>query len=162
MLAAKHYNTLMIPNVHLMNNDGDPFDDPKRYRRIVGKLNYLIVTRPNIAFFVSIVSQFMAAPAVKHWAASEQILCYLKGVSGLGLLYNNHGHTRLECFTDVAWAGSNIYRRSTIVFCVLVGGNLILWRSKKQNVVSRSSAETEYIAMSQSTCEIMWIHNLLT
>ncbi|WMV44756.1 hypothetical protein MTR67_038141 [Solanum verrucosum] len=152
----------MVPNVQLMKDDGDLFDDPERYRRLVGKLNYLSVTRPDIAFAVSVVSQFMSSPTIKHWAALEQILCYLKGAPGLGILYSNHGHTRVECFADADYAGSKIDRRSTTGYCVFVGGNLVSWRSKKQSVVSRSSAESEYRAMSQSTCEIMWIHHLLT
>ncbi|XP_019230936.1 PREDICTED: uncharacterized protein LOC109211811 [Nicotiana attenuata] len=120
------------------------------------------MTRPDIAFAVSMVGQFMSAPTVKHWEALEQILCYLKGAPGLGILYSNHGHSRIECFADADWAGSKIDRRSTTGYCVFVGGNLVSWRSKKQNVVSRSSAESEYRAMAQSTCEIMWIHYLLT
>ncbi|XP_060210064.1 secreted RxLR effector protein 161-like [Lycium barbarum] len=152
----------MSPGVHLMKDDGDPFDDPKRYRRLVGKLNYLIVTRPDIAFAVSVVSQFMSAPTVKHWEALEQILCYLKRAPRLAILYSNHGYTRVECFADADYAGSKIDGRSTTGYCVFVGGNLISWRSKKQGVVSRSSAESEYRAMSQSTCEIMWIHHLIT
>ncbi|XP_049344160.1 secreted RxLR effector protein 161-like [Solanum verrucosum] len=151
----------MVPNVHLMK-DGNPSDNPERYRRIVGKLNYLTVTRPDIAFAVSVVSQFMSAPTVEHWAALEQILCYLKRAPGLGILYSNHNHTHIECFADADWAGSKINKRSTTGYCIFVGGNLVAWRCKKQNVVSRSSAESEYRVMSQSTCEIMWIHHLLT
>uniref|UniRef100_A0A0V0GVX2 Putative ovule protein n=1 Tax=Solanum chacoense TaxID=4108 RepID=A0A0V0GVX2_SOLCH len=104
----------------------------------------------------------MFAPTVEHWAAFEQILCYLKRAPGLGILYSNHNHTRIECFADVDWAGSKINRRSTTGYCIFVGGNLVAWRSKKRSVVSRSSAESKYRAMSQSTCEIMWIHHLLT
>ena len=145
----------MIPNVHLTKDDGDPFDNPERHKRLVGKLNYLTVTLPDIAYVVSIVSQFMSAPTVKHWAALEQILCYLKRAPGLGILYTNHRHAQIECFTDVDWAGSKADGRSTTGFCVFVGGNFVSWKSKKQNVVSRSSAESEYRAMAQATCEIM-------
>ena len=81
---------------------------------------------------------------------------------GRGISNNNHGHNRLECFIDVDWAGSKEDRRSTSGYCVFVEGNLVSWKSKKQSVVSRSSAEFEYRAMTQSTCEIMWLHQLLT
>lgn len=81
-----------------MRGDDDPFNDPKGYRRLLGKLNYLSVTRLGIAFVVSVVSQFIFAPTVKHWEALEHILCYLKGALRLGVLYNNHDHTCVECF----------------------------------------------------------------
>ncbi|KAK2974296.1 hypothetical protein RJ640_016782 [Escallonia rubra] len=159
--GTKPCNTPMNPSVHLTKDDGDRLDDPEKYRRLVGKLNYLIVTRPDIAYAVSTVRQFMSEPTVKHWAALEQILCYLKGAPGLGLLYSNHGHSYIECFSDADWAGSKLDRKSTTGYCVFVGGNLVSWKSKKQSVVSRSSAESEYRAMAQSTCEVMWICHLL-
>ena len=102
----------------------------------------------------------MSSPTVDHWATVEQILCYMKGAQGRGILYSNHGHNRFECFMDVDWAGSKVDRRS-ITGCVFVGGNLVSWKSKKQSVVSRSSATFEYRAMTQSKCEIMWLHQLL-
>ena len=80
---------------------------------------------------------------------------------GLGILYSNHGHNRVECFTDADWTRSKEDRRSTSDYCVFVGGNLVSWKSKKQGVVSRSSAELEYRAMTQFVCEIMWLHRLL-
>ncbi|RVW36659.1 Retrovirus-related Pol polyprotein from transposon RE1 [Vitis vinifera] len=133
-IEAKPCTTPMVPNVQLMPDDGDPFYNPERYRRVVGKLNYLTVTRPDIAY--------AKAP-------------------GLGILYNSQGHTRIECFSDADWAGSKFDRRSTTGYCVFFGGNLVAWKSKKQSVVSRSSAESEYRAMAQATCEIIWIHQLL-
>ena len=73
----------------------------------------------------------MSSPIVDHWAVVEQILCYLKEASRRGILYSYHGHNRLECFTNVDWAGSKEDRRSTIGYCVFVGGNLVSWKSKK-------------------------------
>jgi len=67
----------------------------------------------------------------------------------------------LNVFQMLNWAGSKVDRRSTTGYCIFVGGNLVSWRSKKQSVVSRSSAELEYRAMAQSVCEVMWILQLL-
>ena len=134
----------MIPNICLAKDDGDPYDDPERYRKLIGKLNYLMVmTRPNIVFAVSVVSKFMLAPTVKHWAALEQILCYLKGTPELDILYRDPGYIAFECFSNADWAGSKSDRRSTTGYCVFVEENLMSWKIKKQNVVSRSSAESE-------------------
>ena len=77
------------------------------------------------------------------------------------ILYSNHGHDRLECFTDIDWVGSKENKRSSTGYCVFIGTNLVLWKSKKQSIVSRSSAESEYRAMTRSVCEIIWLHQLL-
>ena len=150
----------MVQGVHL-TREGETFENPERYRRLVGKLNYLIVTRPDIAHSINVVSQYMSAPMVDHWVAIEQILCYLKRASGRGILYSNRGHNKIECFTDADWAGSKEDRRSTSGYYVFVGGNLVSWKSKKQEVVSCSSVKSEYRAMTRSVCEIMWLHQLL-
>ena len=159
-LGLKPCNSPMVLGVHLTTK-GKTFEDPERYRRLVGKLNYFTITRPNIAHSIGVVSQYMSSPIVDHWAAIEKILCYLQGALRHGILYSNHGHNRLECFTDVDWAGSKEDRRSTSGYYVFVGGNLVSWKSKKHCVVSQSSAESEYKVMAQSVCEIMWFHQLL-
>ena len=89
-LVAKPCHSPIAQRLHL-TREGKLFEDPERYRRLIGKLNYLTITRPNIAYSVSVVSQYMSSPTVDHWAAVEQILCYLKGALGRGILYNNHG-----------------------------------------------------------------------
>ncbi|KAK9062929.1 hypothetical protein SSX86_003558 [Deinandra increscens subsp. villosa] len=151
----------MIPNGRLGAHEGDPLADAEKYRRIVGKLNYLTITRPDIAFPVSVVSQFMSSPRTSHWEAVCHILKYLKGAPGRGILYQNNGHHTVEGFTDADYNGDPTSRRSTTGYCIRVGGNLVSWKSKKQSVVSRSSAESEYRAMAQTTCELVWVRNLL-
>ena len=89
----------MVQSLYLIR-EGELFGDLERYRRLVGKLNYLAVTHPDIAHSVNVVNQYMFSPIVDHWATVEQILCCLKGVSRNGILYGNHGHNRIECFTD--------------------------------------------------------------
>ena len=98
-LGVKSYSSPMVSSAHL-TREGKTFEDPERYRRLVGKLNYLTVTRLDITHSVSVVTQYMSAPTIDHWAAIEQILCYLKGASGCGILYRNHEHNRIECFSD--------------------------------------------------------------
>ena len=129
-LGVKPCNFLLALGIHL-TREGETFEDPERYRRLFGKLNYLLVTRPNISHSVSVVSQYMFAPMVDHWAVVKQILCYLKGAPGRGILYRNHEHNRIECFFDANWAVSKEDMRSTLGYRVFVGGNLVLWNSKK-------------------------------
>ena len=105
ILATKPCHSFMAQSLHL-TRDSKLFEDPERYRRLVGKLNYLTITRPDIVYFVSVVSQYMSSLTVDHWAPVEQILCYLKGAPGRGILYSNHGHNIIECFYDADWVGS--------------------------------------------------------
>ncbi|XP_019170478.1 PREDICTED: uncharacterized protein LOC109166047 isoform X2 [Ipomoea nil] len=161
MLGSKPCETPMEQGVRLVAGEGEAFDSPERYRKLVGKLNYLTITRPDIAFPVSVVSQFMQAPMRTHWEGAVGIVKYLKNAPGKGILYADHGHMRVEAFSDADWAGSLSDRRSTTGYCVFIGGNLVSWKSKKQTVVARSSAESEYRAMAHVTCEITWVHNVL-
>ena len=99
-LGAKPCSTPMTPNVQL-TKEGELFEDLERCRRLVGKLNYLSVTRPDIAYSVSVLSPYMSSPTINHWTTIEHILCYLKEVSRRVILYKKHEHTKIECFFDV-------------------------------------------------------------
>ena len=151
-LEAKPCHSPMAQSLHL-TREGELFEDPERYKRLVGKLNYLTVTRPDIANSVSVVNQYMSSLTIDYWAAIEQILCYLNEALGCGILYS-----RIECFSEANWVGSKENRRSISGYCVFVEGNLVSWKSKKQSVVTQFSAGAEYRAMTQSICEIMWLH----
>jgi len=87
MLDCKPVDTPMDPNVKLLHNQGDLYPDPGRYKRLVGKLNYLTMTRPDISFVVSVVSQFLNSPCDSHWNVVVRILRYIKGSPGKGLVY---------------------------------------------------------------------------
>ena len=77
------------------------------------------------------------------------------------MLYENRGHTQVVGYSDTDRAGSPTDRCSTSGYCVFIGGNLISWKSKKQDVVAKSNAEAEYRAMALATCELIWLKHLL-
>ena len=116
-LGVKPCSTPMTPNVQI-TKERDLFEDPERYIRLVGKLNYLTVTHLNIAYSVSVLIQYMSSPTVSHRAVVEHILCYLKA-PGRGILYK-HGPTRIECFSDADWVGSKEDKRSTSRYCLFL------------------------------------------
>ncbi|PSS33155.1 Endonuclease, partial [Actinidia chinensis var. chinensis] len=162
MLGCRPASTPMVPNLKISAESGELLSDPSIYQRLVGRLIYLTNTRPDLTFAVSIVSQFMHSPRTSHLDAVYHILRYLKSCPGLGLFYKSGVQSGLSCFTDADYAGSKSDRRSTSGFCAFHGSHLISWKSKKQAVVSRSSAEAEYRAMAQGTSEILWLRSLLT
>ena len=161
MLDCRPASTPIEPNHHIKADSGDPIDKGQ-YQRLVGRLIYLSHTRPDIAYAVSIVSRYMHDPRSQHLNAVHRILRYLKSCPGKGILFSNHGHLRIEGYTDADWAGCLDDRRSTSGYCMFVGGNLVSWRSKRQSVVARSTAEAEFRSMASGLCETMWLRILLS
>ncbi|KAA0062437.1 putative mitochondrial protein [Cucumis melo var. makuwa] len=110
----------------------------------------------------SAVSQFMQAPYEEHMEAVKRILRYLKTTLDKGLMFRKTNKKTIEAYTDSDWAGSIVDRKSTSSYCTFVWGNLVTWRSNKQNVVSRSSVEAEYRAMSLGICEEILLQKVLS
>lgn len=135
--------------------------DSTQYRSIVGALQYLTLTRPDILFAVNKVCQFLHAPTISHWAAVKRILRYVQGTLKLGLRVRRSKSMMVSAFSDADWAGCVDDRRSTGGFAVFLGSNLISWNAKKQATVSRSSTEAEYKALADATAEMMWVQKLL-
>ncbi|KAH9686754.1 Disease resistance protein [Citrus sinensis] len=155
-------STPVVSGVSLTKGDSESFSDVTLYRSTIGALQYATLTRPEIAFSVNKLSQFLSSPTVNHWQACKRILRYLKGTIKLGLQFYNHGSFQIDCFSDADWAGDKDDRRSVAGYCVYMGPNLVSWCSKKQAVVSRSSAESEYRALAMVAAEVLWIRSLLT
>ena len=150
----------MDPKLHLTATDGEILPDITHYRRLVGKLLYLTLSRPDITFAVHKLTQFLAQPRLPHLKAVHHLIRYLKSSPGQGLFFSSTSSSqltaysdacvplRLKAFSDADWGSCPDSRRSTTGFCIFIGDSLVSWRAKKQNTVSRSSAEAVNLQIS--------------
>lgn len=160
MLEASYLNTPMAISTTSVCDDHEPVD-PTPYRSIVGSLQYLTLTRPDIVHAVNKLCQHMERPTMQNWRATKLILRYIKGTLHFGITFLKTRNINLYAFCDADWGGCPDTRRSTSGYCVFLGSNCISWASKKQPMVSRSSTEAEYRAMATATAELTWITFLL-
>ncbi|KAI5325061.1 hypothetical protein L3X38_034135 [Prunus dulcis] len=140
---------------------GELLKDPEKYRRLVGRLLYLTITRPDITYSVHVLSRIMHQPRLPHMDAALWVVRYLKSTPGQGLLFQSEYKLDLIAYCDSDWEGCAITRCSTIGYCVFLGNSLISWQTKRQRTVSLSSAEAKYRAMTSTCCEITWLSFLL-
>lgn len=145
----------------LLDDSSSPFSDPTKYRSLVGKLNYLTNTRPDLSFTVQSLSQHMQAPSNAHYDALIHTLHYVHSTAGQGILLQASDKLSLQDFSDSDWASCPNTRRSITGYLLLLGGSPISWKSKKQATVSRSSSEAKYRALAVAASEITWVVRLL-
>ncbi|RVX13746.1 Retrovirus-related Pol polyprotein from transposon RE1 [Vitis vinifera] len=162
MSGCQPINTPIEEGLKLCVEPNKVSTDKGRYQRLVGRLMYLAHTRPDLAYALSVVSQYMHNPGEQHMNVVMRILRYLKNAPRKGILFaKNVDHQSIEVYTDADWAGAVDDRRSTSGYFTFVGDNLVTWKSKKQNVVARSSAEAEFRGMALGLCEALWLRLLL-
>lgn len=154
-------DTPIAVNHRLHIVEGAESVDQNRYQHLIGKLIYLSHTRPDIAYAVGVLSQFMHKPQNDHMEAALRVVRYLKGTPGRGVLFQKNGHLDIEAYIDADWAGNPVDRRSTSGYFTFVGGNLVTWKSKKQKVVALSSAEAEFQRIARGLTEVLWLRKLL-
>ena len=145
----------------LPSADGDKVADPSAYRSIAGALQYLTITRPEMAYAVQQVCLHMHDPRECHQSLIKRALRYVRGSTNHGLWLTASSSLTLRAYTDADWAGCPDTRRSTSGFCVYIGDSLVSWSSKRQAIVSRSSAEAEYRGVANVVAECIWLRQLL-
>ncbi|GKE77397.1 ribonuclease H-like domain-containing protein, partial [Tanacetum coccineum] len=164
LLACKPSAIPLEQNISITNELTDSdllIDNITEYQKLIDKLIYLTHTRRDIAYSVHCLSQFMHKPLKSHLKIALKVLRYLKSALGKGIHVIKNNVTSLDVYVDADWAKCVVTRKSVTGFCVLLNGSLVSWKSKKQNTLSKSSAEAEYKAIASATSEIFWILKIL-
>ncbi|KAL4576014.1 hypothetical protein LXL04_012102 [Taraxacum kok-saghyz] len=161
MEGAKDVTTPLSATEPLSLNDQSPPIDATPYRKLVGSLQYLAFTRPDISLAVNKLSQFMHTPRQTHWQSLKRVLRYLKGTIHHGLFLKRNSSLTLSVFSDSDWGGVHSAGRSTTAYLLYLGTNIVSWKSTRQKSVSRSSTEVEYKALANASAELIWLKNLL-
>ena len=134
----------------------------QKYQAVIGSLLYLMLgTRPDIAYAVIKMSQFSANPSQEHLDKAMHIIRYLVGTQNYALIFDGDKSEGLITYTDSDWAADTIKRRSTTGYFATLAGGIICWQSCLQKTVALSSTEAEYMALSDTSCQIKWIQSLL-
>ena len=122
---------------------------------------YLIATRPDLAFVVSLISRFMERPTELHQQVVKRVLRYIKGTTELGISYQRGEEEKLAAYTDSNYAGDTEDRKSTSGYAFLLSSGAVAWSSKKQPVVTLSTTEAEFIAAASCACQSIWMRRIL-
>ncbi|XP_048236301.1 secreted RxLR effector protein 161-like [Ricinus communis] len=151
----------MEPNVKLCAHEGKDLEDATMYRRLVGSLIYLTLTRLDISFAVGMISRYKQNPKKPHLEAARRILRYVKSTLGYGIMYKKGGDCKLVGYCDANYAGDHDTRHSTTGYVFMLGYGAISWCSKRQPTMSLSTTEAEYRAAAMAAQESTWLVLLL-
>jgi hypothetical protein len=162
MVDCKPVSTPVDTQAKVSATSGPPVANLTQFRSLTGALQYLTFTRPDIAYAVQQICLHMHDPREPHLAAMKRVLRYLRGSLDFSLhLQRSASSSKLMVYTDADWAGCPDTRRSSSGYAVFLDDNLVSWSSKRQNIVSRSSAEDEYRAVVNGVAEACWLRQLL-
>ncbi|XP_075098999.1 uncharacterized protein LOC142175892 [Nicotiana tabacum] len=169
LAGSKHVHSPIEQNLKLTTTEFDDhiastgdsvLSDPGPYQRLLGKLLYLTITRPDISFAVQCLSQFMHKPKTSHMEDALRVVRFVKSSPGLSVLLSVTRSYSLSAFYDVDWVACPNTRMSITGYFVKFGNSLISWKSKKESAISRSSAEAEYRSLASTMAEVIWILGL--
>ena len=162
MLGSKPATTPCEENHKLGSATGPLHSNPAMYRRLVGRLIYLCFTRPDLAYSVQVLSQFMQNTRSEHWQAALRVVRYLKGHPGQCILLPRENNLQLSGWCVSDWASCPLTRKSLTGWFIQLGTSPVSWKTQKQQIISASSTEAEYRSMAKTTRELKWIKEILT
>ncbi|XP_020410453.1 uncharacterized protein LOC109946580 [Prunus persica] len=136
--------------------------DQKLYRSMIGSLLDLTASQLDLSYSVGVCACYQSDPKESYLFAVKRILCYVSGTTNFGVCYSFNSNVDLAGYSDADWAGNIDDRKSTTGNCFYIGNNLVSWFSKKQNCVSLSTAEAEYIAVGSGCTQLLWMKQMLT
>ncbi|XP_062093458.1 uncharacterized protein LOC133799460 [Humulus lupulus] len=160
--TAKHTKTLMGTPVKLTKDDNEVKLDPTLYRCMIGSLLYLTASRLDICYSVGVCASYQGNPMESHVTALKRSIRYVHNTLEYGISYSKETNSNLVCFSDVNWAGNADDRKSTSGGCFYLGDNLVSWHSKKQNFISLSIVEAEYIASGSCCTQLLWMKQMMS
>ena len=151
----------MSPNVKLIVDLLSKSVDPSLYKSMIDSLLYLTASRLNISYSVGVCARCQANPKESHMTALKRIIKYVKTTAEFGVWYSKDTSDVLAGYFDADWAGNVNDRKSTLGGCFYMGNNLVSWITKKQNSISLSTVEAEYIATGSCCTQLLWMQKLL-
>ncbi|PKU76821.1 Retrovirus-related Pol polyprotein from transposon TNT 1-94 [Dendrobium catenatum] len=160
MAQSKPASTPIPTKTTTSTTSTEPYDNPHLYRQIIGSLQYLTLTRPDIQFAVQQLCQHMHIPLNSHHAALKRLLRYIQGTTTTGIPLNRQS-LLLQGYVDADWASNTQDRTSISGFCNFLGHSPVSWQVKKQSTIARSSTEAEYRALATAASEVLWLRRLL-
>ena len=157
---SKSVHNPMVPGSKLSKNKNGNGVDKTLYKQMVGSLMYATTTRPDIMYSVSQVSRFMDNPKELHFQAIKRIMSYLKGTCEYGLFYQRNRGRELVGYTNSDYASDVEDRKSTSGYVFMTSEADISWSSRKQPVVSLSTTEAHFIAVTTTSCQAVWLRRI--
>jgi hypothetical protein len=150
-------------NFHCVVASESPQFDVKTMQQAIGMLTYLVLhTRPDIAFTVNVLAQFVSCPTQAHWSLVKHLMQYLRGTLFLGIHFVSSREMLLCGWTDADYGSSQMTKQSTTGYVITFCANPVSWTTKKQLVVTQSTTKAEFIAINKCAKQLCWMSNLIT
>ncbi|CAM8889388.1 unnamed protein product [Rhodiola kirilowii] len=159
---ASHKRTPAATHIKITKDEAGTKVDQTLYRSMIGSLLYLTASGPDITYAVGVCARYQADPKESHLLQVKRIIKYVCGTVEFGIWYTKDTNSHLVGYCDADWAGNAEDRKSTSGGCFFLGNNLVSWFSKKQNSISLSTAEAEYIAAGSSCTQLLWMKQMLS